>query len=232
VYGALDLGAGSVHNYTLGGQIGTIFKSGPVAFGVNYTTPERINYKKVADLDFDSTLDNLALESPHTVAAGIALTPNNLFLIEADVKWINWSQAAGYKDFDWEDQWVYAVGMQYKDPKGLSLRVGYNYSKSPVKIHNNFDPMGATLVQGKTVPNSGYELLRVVGFPAIQEQHVTAGIGYKFSRTFEMHLGYMHAFKNSIEEQSAFGVLDYKSEIAADTFEFGLIWNYPRIMGW
>jgi long-chain fatty acid transport protein len=225
----------------VGGQIGTIFKAGQVAFGLNYTTPEKINYKNVADLDWDGILDNLALESPHTVAAGIAFLPNNNVVLEFDTKWLNWSQADGYKDFDWEDQIVYAVGMQYKDPKGLSLRAGYNYGKSPVKQHDNFDAVATPTVnvQGFQVPTTGYEILRTLGFPAVQEQHVTAGIGYKFSKTFEMHLGYMHAFKNSIET-SGTGVLpiigatpiSLKSEISADTFEFGLVWNYPRIVGW
>ncbi len=232
VYGALDLGQGSVHNYTIGGQIGAIYKAGPVSLGANYTTPEKINHKKVADLDRNGTLDDLALESPHTIAAGIALQPSERFLIETDVKWLNWSQAAGYRDFAWEDQWVYAVGMQYKDPSGLSLRIGYNYSKSPVKIHDNFDITSFTKVQGAQVPTVGYEYLRIVGFPGIQEHHVTAGIGYKFSKTFEMHLGYMHAFKNTISETSAGGAFKFASEMSANTFEFGLIWNYPRVMAW
>lgn len=232
VYGALDLGRGTVHNYTIGGQAGAIYKAGPVSLGVSYTTPEKINHKKIADLDGNGTLDDLALESPHTVAAGIALQPSERFLIETDVKWLNWSQAAGYRDFAWEDQWVYAVGMQYKDPSGLSLRTGYNYSKSPIKVHDNFDMMSFTKVQGAQVPTVGYEYLRIVGFPGIQEHHVTAGIGYKFSKTFEMHLGYMHAFKNTISETSAGGAFKFASEMSANTFEVGLVWNYPRLMAW
>jgi long-chain fatty acid transport protein len=236
VYGALDLGQGTVHNYTIGGQAGAIYKTGPVSLGVSYTTPEKINHKKVANLDLDvnNTLEDLALESPHTIAAGIALQPTERFLIETDVKWLNWSRAAGYRDFDWEDQWVYAIGMQYKDPSGLSFRTGYNYSKSPIKLHDNFDPnfTSTTKVQGAQVPTFAYEYLRIVGFPGIQEHHVTAGIGYKFSKTFEMHFGYMHAFKNTISESSAGGAFNFASEMSADTFEVGLVWNYPRVMAW
>ena len=32
-------------------------------------------------------------------------------LVETDVKWLNWANAAGYKDFDWNNQWVYAIGV-------------------------------------------------------------------------------------------------------------------------
>jgi len=234
VYGALDLGQGTVHNYTIGGQAGAIYKAGPVSLGVSYTTPEKINHKKVFDPDDagPAPLADLALESPHTIAAGIALQPSERFLIETDVKWLNWSQAAGYRDFDWEDQWVYAIGMQYKDPSGLSLRTGYNYSKSPIKLHDNFDWMSFTKIQGAQVPTVNYEFLRIVGFPGIQEHHVTAGIGYKFSKTFEMHFGYMHAFKNTISESSSDGAFNFASEMSADTFEVGLVWNYPRVMAW
>jgi len=230
VYGAVDLGQGPSHNYTIGGQFGAIYRMGPVSLGVNYTTPEKVTYHRLADLDGDNKLDTVALESPQSVATGIAFMPNQSFLVEADVKWINWADAAGYKEFDWQNQFVYAVGAQYKHTSGLSLRAGYNYAKAPVKIHDDFDPAGFTNIQGKSVPNVSYEYIRMIGFPAIQEHHVTAGIGYKFTKTFELHLGYMHAFKHKITETS--GPFSFTSEMTGDTFEFGLIWNYPRIMGW
>jgi long-chain fatty acid transport protein len=57
----------------------------------------------------------------------------------ADVKWINWSDADGYKDFDWNDQWVFAIGGQYQPIPKLVLRAGYNYGKTPVDDNDGFN---------------------------------------------------------------------------------------------
>jgi long-subunit fatty acid transport protein len=60
-------------------------------------------------------------------------------LIEADVKWINWGDADGYKDFDWDDQWVFAVRAQYEPISTLHLRAGYNFAKTPLDNNDGFD---------------------------------------------------------------------------------------------
>jgi long-chain fatty acid transport protein len=41
LYGSLDLGQGTAHNYAFGGQVGAIYRLDHVSLGVNYTTPER-----------------------------------------------------------------------------------------------------------------------------------------------------------------------------------------------
>ncbi len=53
----------------------------------------------------------------------------------------------------WRDQRVYAVGLEYK-PSSLAFRVGYNYGNSPITSEGN-NPL----------------------FPAISENHYTAGLG-------------------------------------------------------
>ncbi|SMC16411.1 Outer membrane protein transport protein (OMPP1/FadL/TodX) [Desulfacinum hydrothermale DSM 13146] len=100
----------------------------------------------------DGTLDRLKLESPHQVAFGVAYQPTNKFLVEADVKWLNWSSANGYEDFDWNDPWVFAVGAQYKVHRKLTLRAGYNEAQNSVEEHKGFNGQTPTPVQGKAPP--------------------------------------------------------------------------------
>lgn len=226
LYGSLDLGQGAAHNYTVGGQAGAILKLDSVSLGVNYTTPEKMEHKNVSDFGSGGAKKSLTLESPQSVSMGVAWHPMDNLLVEADVKWLNWADAEGYSDFDWEDQWVYAVGVQYKEPHGITLRAGYNYGKNPVRTHDNFDPAGTTVIQGIAVSTLLYEYLRIVGFPAVAEHHITAGIGYRFSHTFEGHLGYMYALNKKIGERSAGGAFEFASELRENSYDLGLVWNF------
>jgi long-chain fatty acid transport protein len=151
----------------------------------------------------------------------------NRLLLTAEGRWLNWGDAEGYRDFDWEDQWVAAVGAQFAVvPKKLFLRLGYNYGANPVKANEGFSEAGVRTVQGLPFPNPAYESFRILGFPAIVEHHLTAGIGYAFSETFELNLGYMHAFENSISETSANAVFAYESSLSEDSLELGFTWRF------
>ena len=57
--------------------------------------------------------------------------------------------------FDWEDQWVVALGMDYRATDRLTLRGGYNWGENPVP-DETLNPL----------------------FPATIEHHLTFGLGY------------------------------------------------------
>jgi long-chain fatty acid transport protein len=237
-YSSLDLREGSAFNYGVGVQAGALFKPFESLYlGATYISPRNVDHENVADLDGDGSADDLELESPQEVGLGIAFEPiAGMFLIEVDGKWINWSDANGYgdSDFDWDDQFVIAVGAQLKPTKKLALRVGYNYAENPVNEHSPFvgaTPAGPTFttVQGKTMPTYFYETFRIVGFPAIVEHHVTAGIGYEFSNKFAMTLGYMHAFENEVTENGTTLIgqpVTIESSLDEDSLEFGFTWRF------
>ncbi len=232
--GVLDLGYkdGTSTGWGVGGQVGAIYKTGPVSLGLVYVTPQKIKHEGVADLDGDGNADDLKLESPQSLGFGIAYEPViNVFLIETDVKWLNWADADGYDDFGWEDQWVFNIGAQYKPIPKLALRLGYNYGKNPVEEHNGWEgapPANTVNVQGKHVNRYQYEVLRIAGFPAIVEHHITAGIGYEISKTVSLNLGYMHAFKNKVEEDGTFAGYhaSVDSTLYEDSIDLGLTWRF------
>lgn len=231
-YSAADLGQGTSFNYGLGAQVGAIYKVNDyVSVGATYKTPQSVKHENIADFDHNGTADDLKLATPQELGIGIAVEPvPGKFLIEVDGKWINWSDAKGYEDFDWDNQWVLAVGAQFKPTQKLALRVGYNYAKNPVQTHNGFDPTpgpGNTVnVQGTSVNTFEYEYLRIVGFPAIVQNHVTAGIGYEFSDAFAVNLGYMHAFEETITETAAGGAATLESTLSEDSLELGMTWRF------
>ena len=168
-YSTLDLQAGGSSGFAFGLQPGIIFKpTDNLSLGLTYTSAQKVDHKNVTDFDQDGTYDDLELEAPQQFGFGVAYDFFGAgLLLEADAKWLNWSNADGYKDFDWDDQWVLAIGAQYKPTDKLVLRAGYNYGKNPVKEHNNFDGQSPTTVQGKTMPSYYYETMRIIGFPAI-----------------------------------------------------------------
>jgi long-chain fatty acid transport protein len=218
VYGALDLQKGTSHNYTMGVQAGGIYRLGTTSIGFSYATGQKVDHDRVMDFTGDGTLDTLELESPENYAFGVAFKPASGLLVEADIKVYNWADSDGYSLFDWENQTVYAIGAQYALPSGWTVRAGYNYGKSPVKVHDQFDDTSMQVF--------GQEYLRVIGFPAIVETHYTLGAGYEFSGKFALNLGYMKGVKNSIEETGATLGTNLKSELEEDSYDFSMNWNF------
>ena len=225
-YANFDLGSGGAHDYTMGIQVGALYHMGHFNFGASYITPQKSKHERVGDFDGNNSLDTLELEAPHTLTFGISYEPNKKFLIEFDTKWYNWSDAKGYEDFDWDDQWVFAIGAQFRPISKLALRAGFNYGKNPVKEHNGWNPAGTTNVQGIDVPNFNYEALRIVGFPAIVEKHLTLGLGYDLTQRMVLTLSYMHAFEESIEESSLGNMAELKATNKENSFSFGLTWRF------
>ncbi|RJR25557.1 MAG: hypothetical protein C4582_03340 [Desulfobacteraceae bacterium] len=224
-YGNLDLGSGGSHGYAMGLQLGALYHIGIFNFGLSYITPQKVSHDRVADFDGDGKLDTLELEGPQSFAFGVSAAPLKNLLIELNLKWYNWGDAEGYKDFDWENQWVYAIGGQYKIGN-LSLRAGFNYGKNPVKEHNGFNPQGTTNVQGKNVPNVNYEFLRIIGFPAIVEKHLTLGLGYELPLNMSINISYVHVFEETMEETSAGGAMKLSSSLEEDSITLGLTWRF------
>ena len=230
-YSNLDLAEGADWDYGFGLQGGAIYKAtNNLSLGLNIITPRKLEFEKVADFDFDGTLDDLDLAAPLEIGGGAAYTFGNNLLVEADVKWINWSDADGYEDFDWNDQWVFAIGAQYEPIAKLFIRAGYNYGKTPVDDNDGFVGTAPRTVQGKTMPTYYFETFRLIGFPALAEHHLTLGVGYEFTPTFSVNLGYMHAFKNSLSETgtdvTGMNSVEIESELTENAIDFGLTWRF------
>jgi long-chain fatty acid transport protein len=245
-YATLDLRDGSSPNYGYGLQAGLIYTfTDKITLGTSYITAQPVKHKNITDFDWNGELDDLELEAPQQIGFGIAYTildPANL-VIEADAKWLNWSDAKGYEDFDWDDQWVYAFGVQFKPTDKLTFRAGYNYGKNPVKEHNGFDgtfqtvgeqvfPNSVRNVQGATLPTYYYETFRILGFPAIVEQHLTFGVGIQVTDDFSINFGYMHAFEETISQTGTTGLdamtepVTLESTLSETSYDFGLTWVF------
>lgn len=128
------------------------------------------------------------LDIPQQLSAGVTVRPLNGLSISGDVKWINWANTM--KDFyvtmpngtrmnlapGWKNQMVYALAANYQVTPKLAVRAGFNYGKSPVRS----ETVGNNLI-----------------FPAVVEQHYTAGLTYDLNNHWNIGAAYMYAPKKS-----------------------------------
>ena len=231
VWQNLDLGIGSSHGYALGAQLGILYNIGKFNIGASYTTPESVNHKNVADLDGDGTFDDLKIASPQTVKLGVAFQPSTRWLFELNTKWYDWANADGYGDFDWESQWVFTIGGQWRPLDRWAFRLGYNYGKTPLKDNSGFnpdptDPTNTVDVQGTPVSRPEFEALRVVGFPALAEHHITGGLGYNITDNIILNLSAMVSPEEKFTENSAGNAFNLESTLSEWSTTFGLTWNF------
>jgi long-chain fatty acid transport protein len=219
LYGALDLGHGLSSDYALSFQGGIAYKVTPmITIGAVIKTPSKFNFPRVMYNPKTGRLEDLTLEQPWQYGVGIGIKPNDRIRIGADVQYLQWSKADGYKDFDWKDQWVFKIGGEYKVNDILTLRAGYNYGKSPIRGHKVTNPYDDK-------KGDGAECMRIIGFPAIVESHITVGAGIKLTKDMALNISYMHAFENTVKSTSVDGSY-WKSKLSEDAISMGLTWNF------
>jgi long-chain fatty acid transport protein len=137
---------------------------------------------------FDGYKVRMRLDMPQTVQFGVNFRPVNNLRVEADVKWINWSNVidkvpvdgiAGMNswDFNWKNQWVYMLGVEYSPIQPLTLMAGFNYGKSPV-------------------PDGGQAFGNNIIAPAIVQTHLSFGASYDITPSVQLTAAYQHAFEH------------------------------------
>jgi Long-chain fatty acid transport protein len=236
-YGSLDMGANIPHNagggqsqtYGVGAQIGLAYNMGDFLYaGLTYQSPVNMTYKRVFDSDGDGAFEDFKLTQPLELAFGLGIKPMENFKVGMDIRWINWGDAKGYKHFQWKDQWVIAVGGEFKPTQKLALRAGYNYGKSPIRGGAK-NLMNANNIPNLTAPFSDFQiaLFNLVGFPAITEHHITLGLGYEFTKNFGIDIAYKHAFNKKVRATDNMGMgFEVEAQNSQNAISIGLNWKF------
>ena len=221
---------GQSQDFGIGLSVGIALNLGDFIYGgLYYQSPISMKYKNVFDSNGDGKFEDMKLQQPQEVAVGVGVKPLENLKVGLDVRWIDWSGADGYGDFDWEDQWVIGIGGEYKPLKNLALRAGWNYGKSPIRSKDNLDGMN----RKNRVPNfdakfSDYELywFNLVGFPAIAEHHLTLGLNWKVTNNFDLDLSYVYAFPNTETAKMAGGGAEVSAKMFQHSIGIGLNWSF------
>lgn len=116
------------------------------------------------------------LAQPAEMKLGVAYNISNVTLT-ADYKSIQWSAATGFKDFNWKDQTVVAVGAKYNG-NGYWLGAGYNSANDPIgEVSPSANPASAEY------KSAAINFFNNMLFPAIVQNSMTFGGGYDVSKT-------------------------------------------------
>lgn len=180
-------GNGTSDDLGTGFDIGLGYNWDKLSLGLNYQSEIEMEYKhqiKNAAADFGLTTGFTdKLTQPAEYGVGLAYDFGSL-KTTFDYKIIKWEDADGYKEFGWEDQNIFAVGVAYALER-TTLRAGYNYGKSAVgdKALKTPDTHEARTIH----------LFNALGFPATIESHITLGAGHQFTDNFGMDFAFVHA---------------------------------------
>jgi len=225
-YGSLDMGAvmcadaadpntcwnaggGQSQDFGIGAHLAVAYRINDSIFaGMTYETPLSMTYERLFDSDGDGEYEAMDLTQPQEVAFGVGMIPLDNVKLTADLRWINWSDADGYKDFQWKDQWVIAVGGEYRPIPKLALRAGWNYAKTPIREEDGLQgyPMSDNSIPDFNSPFGDFNIafFNLIGFPAITEHHITLGLGYEFTESMSVDLAYKHAFEKEVTSKGTY----------------------------
>ncbi len=185
----LELGDHDSDDVGVGYNLGAEYHTDHLSLAATYTSSVAMNYKNVFDFDRDGQKENFHLTQPAQIGFGASYKKDGLEIL-ADFKRIFWSRAEGYKDFCWQSQNVYSIGVQ-KSIKSTTLKAGYSYA---TKVMDRFL---AKNVEGLPFRAQDIAFFNLVGFPAISRRHISFGASFKL-RSFTLNLAYVYSPKESL----------------------------------
>ncbi|WP_457608060.1 OmpP1/FadL family transporter [Nitratifractor sp.] len=219
-YGSLDLhykyngnsiGDGQHQDFGFGASIGATYDFGNgITLGAMYKSKIKMDYGDAlseAATPFGISVGS-HLDQPAEFGFGLGWRsgPHGIAI---DWKRIQWSNADGYKQFNWKDQDVFSVGYQY-DAGTWALRVGYNHGSNPID-----------LADGSTQAGAALNMFNLLGFPATVEDHITAGGSYVFNKNFSADFTVAYALEKKTNSDIS-GMFGPGAEIKNKHHQLGL----------
>jgi long-chain fatty acid transport protein len=209
-YGALDINyvtpAGSVGDGTatdlgFGFNLGGYFDvTKDLTVGLAYQSEIGMTYDDQLTIAADGfgigtcatctqTIVSNDLAQPAEIKAGVAYTTGP-WMFTGDFKRIMWADADGYKDFNWDDQDVFGLGVKYS-ANGWWVGAGYNHGDDPIQVLPNASSMPAAYV------NQAINMFNNHFFPAVVEDHFTVGGGVKLGKNTMLEGALVYADETS-----------------------------------
>jgi long-chain fatty acid transport protein len=201
-----------------GATIGVLVKpTDMIQIGLAYETKSFFQ-----DFSFNTSAgeDKIEFDQPEMATIGIGIKPVKDLLIGFDIEWINWSETNGQNlpkyttnsssampwNLNWNDQFVYKLGVQYTVNPTVVLRAGYNYGKMPLDSNRAFEN---------------------IAFPAVSEHHFTAGMGINFNKQFTLNIGGMYSPSAKIDGSNMTqGISSYDTEMTQYSLDMGVTYTF------
>jgi len=200
-----NYGNGVAQDLQFGYNLGIAYQVAGLTVGAVYKSQIDMEYKGQLSAAtqpfvdggiFPGALED-SLSTPAEIGLGVSYTISG-HTLAADYKQVKWSDADGYKDFNWDDQDVISVGYEYAT-KGWALRLGYNYASNPIGDAGAMSAadLNAAFMGGTFDPSmlggNALNTFNLLGFPATVESHITLGGSYTISECTSIDLAYVYA---------------------------------------
>jgi long-chain fatty acid transport protein len=195
-------GNGSSDDFGFGVQLGGFYNvTNELTLGATYKSAIDMEYKdqiSKAAAAFGYTSASVFgaygdhLEQPAEMGIGISYELDS-YTLAVDYKKIKWGSAKGYKDFGWDDQNVYALGLRYNQPE-YWISAGYNYAKSPIpNAVNNISPWTNAATAGYNNDGDTMNAFNYILFPATVEKTYTIGGGMSITENASIDTAFIYA---------------------------------------
>jgi long-chain fatty acid transport protein len=196
----------SASGFGLGLSLGLLYDPIPaVTLGFTYKSKQNFSDLEYQLAQGDITLNgapqdagtySLDLDFPQQAAVGIAYRANNKLTFSGDIKWINWSDTMDQLvikgptvtipyNTGWDDQTVFAIGINYDINEKFTIRGGYNYAESPIGPE---------------------DVINNLILPAVVETHYTLGGDYRINNHWELAFHYMYVPENTVTADASTGM--------------------------
>ncbi len=186
------------YGYTLGAK----YKfSDQVQIGIGYHSKIVHSLEGSADLRPTSVViptvarsgvaSRVKLTTPETIIGEIAFKPNSKLEFAYDTTWMRYSSIKSMSitsndplmnpntDFNWNDAWRNAIGLNYNFKENLILRAGAAYEKNAINTRN----------RNPRVPTGNRTWL-------------SCGFGYSFNKNMTVDFAYLHEFDKKTRSNS------------------------------
>jgi long-chain fatty acid transport protein len=217
----------SASSFGLGLSLGVLYDPIPaVTLGFTYKSKQNFSDLEYQLASGDITLMGtplpagtytLDLDYPQQAAVGIAYRAGNKLTFSGDIKWINWSDTMDQLVINgpggsilynsgWDDQTVFAIGINYDINTKFTIRGGYNYAESPI---------GPEDVANNLI------------LPAVVESHYTIGGDYRINNHWDLAFHYMYVPENTVTAAPSTNPMDLPgTKISLSETSFGLNIGY------
>ena len=219
-------GDGTRYHFGGGFQLGVYYAASEAwNFGLCFKSPqwfERFTSNTVNELG-QPEVASVRFDYPLIVSLGTSYTGIENWLFACDVRYFNYSGAAGFGSpaafaangavtgLGWKDAISVNTGAQYCATQQLTLRMGYQFDSSPIDSDTAFFNVAS---------------------PLVSEHTVAVGFSYRLTGNEVISVAYLHAFQNQVSgpiQAPGLGAIpgtSVTSTISADALGAGLSIQY------
>lgn len=189
VYGALVGVSQQISNFT----IGAIVQPAQTAL-----------IEQARDIDGDGTRNDLLFTAvPNEFAAGVTWR-HDAWMVEADYRFLQWSEAEFLKSVGWQDQHVLALGQEYG--RDHRLRLGANISTAAVTSRSGTDGYSTATVSGRQMINLAGDAFAVTSGLGVNNRHYTLGSSHVLTSAMKVNTAFVYMEPGSLERSGYYMV--------------------------